>query len=132
MHTGQTSFKTSSTQIFLDEEGILWIRPDDDVEIDEREVESCFEIYRTLGVGANAKVLQIVDAPQSLHMTKEARDYAAKYGNDYFLASALITNNLSVRIIGNFFALFYSGRKVPFRLFGDVESAKKWLEQYRD
>jgi hypothetical protein len=131
MKTEQCVYRTKFTEISFDDRGILWLKPDKDADLDLEEVMQCFEIYGRIGVNKDNKVLQVIDARTNVTMDKEGKEYAAVNGNNYFLASAIISDNLSVRLIVNFFNLFYKNRTVPFRLFGDEESAIKWLLKYR-
>lgn len=123
--------RTKSTEIWLDEEGILWLLPDANVELDLDEVKICFETYTKMGINKNNKVLQIIDAQAGVSMNKEGRDFAAEHGKDFFIASAIISKNLSVRLIVNFFNLFYKIQPVPFKLFDTIENGKAWLNKFK-
>lgn len=125
------SFKTKFTEIWIDQEGILWLVPDPEVELDGEEVRACFDLYRNMGIGKNNKVLQIIDARINVSMNKDGRDYAAEHGNEFFIASAIISSSLSVRLIVNFFNMFYKSQLVPFKMFDTEENAKKWLFKFR-
>lgn len=126
-----TRVRTKSTEIWLDEEEILWLLPDANAELDLEEVKICFEEYSRMGINKNNKVLQIIDAHAGVSMSKEGRDYAAEHGKDFFIASAIISKNLSVRLIVNFFNLFYKTQPVPFKLFDTVENGKVWLAKFK-
>lgn len=121
--------KTKLNDIWIDDEGILWIVPNESGELDLEETTACFDIYKKLGLDKK-KVLQIMDLRNSVTMSKEARDYAASQGYNYFIASACVSDSLAVRLMVNFFNKFYSN-KVPFKMFGDIESAKKWLQTFK-
>jgi hypothetical protein len=125
------SYRTKSSELWLDEEGILWLSPLENAELDLEEVSNCFEVYRHMGIGPENKVFQIIDARRAVQMSKEGRDYAAKHGADFFIASAIISDNFSVRLMVNFFNVFYKAQVVPFRLFDSEESARKWLGKFK-
>jgi hypothetical protein len=127
----QCVYRTRFTDIFLEDDGILWIRPDEDAEMDLEEVTACFDIYSKMGINKENKVLQIIDAKLNVAMAKEGREYAVMHGKDFFIASAIISNNLSVRLLVNFFNLFYKSQTVPFKLFRNEESARKWLNKFK-
>lgn len=131
MNIQQQVIRTALTEIFFDDHKILRLKPKVGSDIDESEVKACFQVYREMGIGPHNKVLQLMDAQENMTMTREDREYAAINGNDFFIASAIVTNNLSVRLIANFFVLFYKDRTVPFRLFGDIDSATQWLLKFR-
>jgi hypothetical protein len=130
MQLEQKIIRTNYSEIFLDKEGILWLRPDENAYLDLEEVTACFKAYAELGVHKGNKVLQVIDAQRNVTMEKEGRDYAALHGNDYFIASAIISTHLSVRLIVNFFNLFYKSGTIPFKLFSNEEPAKRWLSGF--
>ncbi len=121
---------TGKSEIWIDEEGILRLSPVDGAEIDLEEVKTCFEHYRQLGL-QKKKTLQLVDGRVSIHMTTEARDYVAKHAHDYFIASAVISTSLPVRLLINFFNAFYKGA-IPLRMLKTEEEALRWLRNFRD
>jgi hypothetical protein len=123
-------YRTKCSEIFIDEEGILWLVPDDDSDLDLEEVISCFDVYRKMGITEDNKILQIIDIRLDASMSKEGRDYAAVHGKKFFKASAVISNSLAVRLLVNFFNAFYK-HPVPFKFFENQYAAKKWLERFR-
>jgi hypothetical protein len=133
MNTSSTHiYRTRYSSVYLDEEGILWLRPDEGADLDLEEVTACFGIYRKMGIGKDRKVLQVIDARVDVSMAKEAREYAAAHGADFFIASAIISSSLPVRMMVNFFNLFYKVQVVPFRLFENEEAARRWLLKFRE
>jgi hypothetical protein len=122
--------KTKMNEIWIDDEGFLILKPQEGAELDLDEVKACFEAYSTLGIGPENKVLELIDARDG-SMTSEARTYAAEVGKDYFIAAAIISDSLAVRLIVNFFNTFYT-QVVPFKMFGTEEEARKWLRTFRD
>lgn len=123
------TIRTKNSEIWVDAEGILRVRPDDGFEIDLEEAKACFAIYRQLGFDKN-KVLQLLYGEKALAISAEARDYVAKHGREFFLASAVISSSLPVRIIVNFFNAFYK-HEVPFKMFRTEEEALAWLRKHR-
>jgi len=122
--------KTKLSEIWIDEDGFLVFKPDDGAEIDQEEVEACFKAYDTLGIGPHNKVLELIDARGHSSLTPEARALAAKQGRNYFIASAIISESLSIRLIVNFFNKFYK-QEVPFKMFANERSAREWLRTFR-
>jgi hypothetical protein len=59
-------------------------------------------------------------------MTKDAKDYAAKYGVDYLHAAAIIVHSHLQKFIINTF-IIVKKPKVKTRIFTDKAKAKKWL-----
>ena len=119
---------TENTEIWFDEEGILWLKPIENADIDLEEVLACFDIYRKLGCDKK-KVLQLIDARDNISMSHEGRQYASEHGKHFFIASAVISNSLAVRLIVNFFNSFYN-HPVPFKLFSTEKEALKWLRGF--
>ena len=89
MRTQIESFRTKYCDIWLDEDGILWLKPDAETELDFEEVKSCFDTYKKMGIHKDNKVLQIIDARVNVSMDKEGRAYAAEHGGAFFIASAV-------------------------------------------
>ena len=121
--------KTKMNEIWIDEEGFLMLKPIPGLEMDLNEVKACFEAYKTLGFGPHNKVLELIDARDG-SMTSEARTYAAEHGKDYFIAAAIISDSLAVRMVVNFFNTFYK-HVVPFKMFSNEEDARKWLRTFK-
>jgi hypothetical protein len=120
---------TKMSEIWIDEEGFLILKPRESVELDLEEVKACFEAYRSLGIGPNNKILELIDARDG-SMNTEARTYAAQHGKDYFIAAAIVSDSLAVRLVVNFFNGFYT-QIVPFKMFSTGEEARKWLRGFK-
>lgn len=128
--TRKSVIRTANTEIWIDEEGILRLKACGSVDLDLNEVMECFASYEKLGIGKHNKVLQLIDISNGGTMSQEARDYAAEVGRDYFLASAVVSHSLSVRIVVNFFNRFYK-HDVPLKLFKTEEKALEWLRKMK-
>ena len=124
-----SKIKTKLNEIWIDDEGFLILKPLPGVELDLDEVKACFKAYDELGVGPHHKVLELIDASDG-SMTSEARAYAAEVGSNYFIAAAIISDSLAVRIVVNFFNTFYK-HTVPFKMFATEEAARKWLRTFK-
>lgn len=122
--------RTKHSLIWIDKEGILWVRSDEFAEIDLEETVSCVEVYTKLGINKDNKVLQILDASGSPTITKEAKEYISEIGTDYFIASAIIGHSLAVRIAVNFFINFFK-IAVPIKMFGSEQDALIWLREIK-
>lgn len=122
--------KTKQTEIWIDEEGILIVEPFEGAELDLDEVKLCFEVYKELGANPNNKLLQLINTIDG-SMDPDARAFSANAMTDYFIASAIVSNSLAVRLIVNFFNTFYQS-KVPFKMFSNEEDARKWLNSFKE
>lgn len=121
--------KTPNNEIWIDEDGFLVLKLINTGELDLEEVKACFEAYSKLGFGPTNKALQLIDIREDGSMSREGRDFAAENGKHFFIASAVISNSLAVRMIVNFFNAFYK-HPVPFKMFANEEDAKKWLKTF--
>jgi len=122
--------KTNTSEIWIDGQGLLRVKVVEGAELNLEEVIICFDSYRELGCGPHNKVLQLMDVRVNSSMNKEAREYVAKQAKDFFIASAVVTDNLAVRLIANFINKFYK-LDIPFKLFHTEEKALEWLSKYR-
>jgi hypothetical protein len=127
--TATQKLKTNYNEIWIDDEGFLMLKPTPGVELDLEEVKAYFEAYKSLGIGPDNKVLEIIDARDG-SMSSEARTFAAENGKDFFIASAIISDSLAVRMVVNFFNTFYS-QVVPFKMFANEKDAREWLRTFK-
>ena len=122
--------KTRYNEIWIDEEGFLILKPLPETEMDLDELKACFKAYDELGIGPHNKVLELIDA-RDFSITPEARAYAATMGPDYFIAAAIISDSLAVRLVMNFFNAFYKPT-VPLKMFATEKAARKWLRTFKE
>ncbi|MCE3228881.1 MAG: hypothetical protein K0S32_3432 [Bacteroidetes bacterium] len=122
--------RVGGSEIWIDETGILILAIGEEEEISLEEVTECFNTYRRLGIGPDNRVLQLINPGDNAQMSPEGRKYASVHGKDYFKASAVISNSLSIRLLVNFFNSFYKS-EVPFKMFGTEDAARKWLDAFR-
>ncbi len=131
METKIQPLKTKHSEIWLDEEGILRVDIQENAELEAEEVKNCFDAYTQMGINKNNKVLQLMTTGENVTIDKEGRDYAAINGKDFFIASAIVSTSLATRLIVNFFNIFYKSQIVPFKMFDNEESAKRWLYKFK-
>lgn len=115
--------------VWLNERGILYVKIKEDAEISDTDANELFAAYEKLGCKQN-KVLQIIDARSGGTITPEGREVSVKNSKDYFIASAVISNNLAVKLIVNFFNSFYK-YEVPLKIFKTEEEGLNWLDQFK-
>lgn len=121
---------TDNSEIWIDEHGVLILAIKEDADLDLDEVVSCFNIYRQMGIGPDNKVLQIINPKENAQMSPEGRKYASIHGKDYFIACAVISKSLPIRLLVNFFNSFYK-HEVPLKMFETEDGARKWLNSFR-
>ncbi|MFI5205071.1 MAG: hypothetical protein ACHQF2_11300 [Flavobacteriales bacterium] len=127
--TSHKKINTRYHEIWIDETGVLRVVTTESCEVDLEEAMACFAVYEKLGCKEN-RTVQLLDARVGVTITKEARDYAAKRGPFYFMASAIISDSLTTRLMVNFFVKLYPDT-VPFKMFSNEADALKWLNQHR-
>ena len=120
--------ETKTTSISIDHEGILRVKIKQGAKVDEEEVRKCFTIIKTLSNGN--KLLELMEGGNFFTFDEAAQKYAAKYGKDHFIASAIIIRSIGVRLLYNFFNTFFK-QTVPFKMFADEKSALKWLRGFK-
>jgi len=128
MRAPQNKILTRYNEVWLDEEGILWVRSREMYEMDLEEAKALFAVYRQLRTD-HRKFLHVVDAHNSFTVTREARDYIAHEINQYFRAAAVISNSLPLRLLVNFFNTFYRSG-LPLKMFSNQMEALKWLRKF--
>lgn len=131
---GTTTFEickvvNKTTELYLDEEGILRTTFLEGAEIDLEEAKENLRSVRKLS-GGN-KILNLVDGRAYFTMTKRARDFAAgKESNEFNIACAIVSNSLTNRLLINFFITFHKP-PAPVKMFSSEEEALKWLRKFK-
>ena len=120
--------ETATSFIRVDDEGILRLNIKQGARIDEAEVRRVFGIIQKITGGK--KVLELMEGGNFYTFDENAQKYAAKYGKDLFIASAIIIRSGAMRMLFNFFNSFFT-QTVPFKMFPDNESAIEWLRKYK-
>ncbi len=120
--------KANGSKIWLDEEGILWVRvPDGAVEDLEASTEGR-EVHARLAQGRRRPVL--VDISRMSAQTRESRQYyTAPEGEAFYKAVALLVGTPVSRVIGNFF-IGLNKPNYPLRLFSKEAVALEWLRGF--
>jgi hypothetical protein len=119
--------RTDVAEIWLENNNILWSRILEGTELNLEAMQTCFSVYRQLC--GDRKVLQVIDSMAICTMTTEGKEYSARHSPDLFIATALITDQLSIRLLVNFYNKLHH-HSVPFEIFKTEEEARLWLKQY--
>ena len=121
--------RTRCFEIWVENE-ILYVEGFEGVEVELEDVKKAFEIYDQLGFGPGKKRgLQIMVGRKYYSLTKEAKEYAAHKGRSFFIASAIISELVALRLAVNVFNSLYKP-KIPFKMFASEEKALEWLRKY--
>lgn len=121
--------KTKINEKYVDQEGILRIKVIDGVHIDLEALKEDASVNMELT--GNQKALALYDSRAFFTMDKEARDYL-KSGilDPTRIATAVLTNNLAVRILVNFIITF-NPPKTPMKMFHEEKEALDWLRKVK-
>lgn len=94
----------------------------------ELDLDFAKEVNRQIGILTNGKAMpQLFIACPGLTVTKEVREWGVtKTANQYTLASAIVCNLLSHRIIGNFLIKVQKPPR-PTKMFSNYVDAVEWL-----
>lgn len=117
--------------IWSDEDGLSWITFEPGAEISGEDAAMLLEFaMRTYNDAEYFRVL--IDLRSNPVISKEARDFAASQKTFiYISAFAIVANDLSMRLVGNFFIHFHKPDQ-PTRIFTDKDEARKWLMEQRE
>ena len=120
----KNKIQTEKVSIWI-EDGILHLKIKEGENIDLQEVETHFRIYKELGILEN-KLPQLFEGGNFFQFNSDAMKFVVKNGNNYFLASAVVVNSISMRILYNFFKNFFK-QTFPFKMFETRDEALNWL-----
>lgn len=121
--------KTSVADVWINDDGILYVKIFEGAEISDDDARELFDAYEKLVCRKN-KVLQILDARVDCTITPEGRQVSLKYSKDFLIASAVISSSLAIKLIVNFFNNFLK-YDVPLKIFSTEEEGLKWLSGFR-
>lgn len=122
------SVKNDYIEFWL-ENGILYSRFQEGVEIDIERMKGVVSLREEISGGENQYWLY--DLGNVKYITKEARDYADKYGQNYLKSVAVLVNSHITKYIYN----TYIKLKKPIMLylvFTNKEKALEWLLETKE
>lgn len=96
----------------------------------EMELKDAEELVKIgTGMTAGLRVGALVDSRATYTDTNEARAYfASETANRQFIAVAMVTTTLAMRLIGNYY-IQSNKPNTPTRLFDNEDDAVKWLRE---
>lgn len=121
------TYSTRTSEIWLDEAGILHSRNRPGVELTLEDAKAVVAAGREASGGR--RVPLVVDMGATASISREARQYFAE--QDLTLAQAILIRSPVSRVIGNFF-LGLNRPSCPTKLFTTEEAALEWLAQFLD
>jgi len=120
--------KTGTAKVWI-EDGILRVVYLANSEITVEIKKEHHRLYNELA--PFAPIPMILEIEEGVSISPEARSFSRKIENKQpFNSCAVVVESLHYRILANFYMRFYTPKK-PFKVFDTVESAKEWLNQYK-
>ncbi len=116
---------TAETRIRLRSDGIVHVHYAKDTTLDIQLQHNNRALFKD--ITQNKKLKFLFTADEGFTLSKEAREKAKLEINPSVSAYAIVASNLAYRIIANF-VLKVNRPKVPFKLFGSIADAVKWLK----
>ncbi|MEY2867688.1 MAG: hypothetical protein RIR01_88 [Bacteroidota bacterium] len=122
------SVKNDYIEFWL-ENGILFSKFREGVEIDVERMKGVVRLREEISNGENQ--CWLYDLGNVKFITKEARDYADKYGQNYLKVVAVIVDSHITKFIYNTY-IKLKKPIMPFLVFTNREKAVEWLLEMKD
>ena len=119
--------ETKTTTITINNEGILYLTAKPGEKIDGEEAKNICNAVKEITKGE--KVLEVLVGFNFSTANNAALKYASEHGKESYIASAMIVNSISTKILFNFFKNFFK-YEVPFKLFTKEKDALNWLRKF--
>lgn len=121
------SYTDNISVIELWDNGIIFIKLEDNVHIEYEDSKRQFEFLKSKYDGVN-KRLVLVESGRYTSISNEAREFSTRpETNIYTKGSAVIVKSLAHRIIINFIINFTRQQTMKMRMFDDKQKAINWL-----
>jgi len=114
---------------FWFENGILFSKFQKDTELSLDGIKEAIEIREK--ISGEQKQYWLYDITNLKNVTKEVRDYADRYGQDYLYSVAVLVNSHITKFIFNSY-LKLNKPDIPFLFFANKEKAVEWLLQIKE
>ncbi|WP_051590778.1 DUF7793 family protein [Flavobacterium daejeonense] len=114
---------------FWQEDGILFSRFQGGVEVDVERMKEAVKLREEISSGVNQYWLY--DITRVKFITKEARDYADQYGQNYLHAVAVLVNSHITKFIFNTY-IKLKKPIMPFFVFTNKKKALGWLLEVKE
>jgi hypothetical protein len=113
---------------FWFENDILFSKFQKDTELNLDSIKQAIEMREK--ISGEQKQYWLYDITNLKTVTKEARDYAAKYGEDFICANAVLVNSYITKFMFNSY-LKLNKPDFPFLFFTKKEKAIEWLMEIK-
>lgn len=118
--------ETATTYLWFEEDGILCALAKTAPRDEENVTETLDALYR---MTAGKRVCMLCDTNKIGYYSVERREQLSTAVFDIFRAVALVPCNRMGKLLGAFFFM-RKKKKLPVKLFDDVEEAKVWLRSF--
>lgn len=113
---------------FWIDDGILYSKFKCEVNFDLDKIKQLIETRHA--ISNNVNQYWCYDVKEGIGFSKECRDYADVYGQDFLFACALVINSHIQKFLFNTF-LKLKKSKIPFQTFTNKEKATEWLMEIK-
>ncbi|HTG66261.1 MAG TPA: hypothetical protein VL859_07795 [Flavobacterium sp.] len=124
----ENSVKNDYIEFWL-ENGIMFSRFREGVEVDLERMKGVVRLREEISNGENQYWLY--DLGNVKFITKEARDYADKYGQNYLKSVAVLVNSHITKYVYNTY-IKLKKPIMPFLVFTNREKALEWLLEVKE
>ncbi|MEW6470434.1 MAG: hypothetical protein AB1458_16090 [Bacteroidota bacterium] len=122
-------FHTRVSEIWIGDDGIMRVVFAKNATIDLADMEEAYRIFSDMGFGPGKKKSRQLLSGGPVTLKKEAREYADRTGQDFFVAAALVSDSVLMRFVINLFNTIHR-HGVPFRIFSNEANALSWLKTF--
>lgn len=127
--TNERAF-TSTSEIMLDEEGIMHVHVLNGAEIGIDDMKELYKMYTSFGFGPGLKKgRMILTGINTNFISKEAKDYTEKYSTYFFSAYAIVCDSPFKRFTHNSLKFLLKPNSI-FKMFSEKSAALTWLKSY--
>ncbi len=131
-HSVIESHRDRTALIEFWDNGIIFIKIDDNVQVELEDSERQYNFLRSKFNGVN-KLRVLVEPGRFTSISNEAREFsAAPERNAMTIGSAVLVKSLAHRIVINFMINFIRKQSMKMRMFDSKEKAIEWLLELKD
>lgn len=121
--------ETTSSTIWIDEEGFLHFKIKSGAKIDLQELRIIYGVYKKLGLDKH-KAFQLIEGGDYFTLDSNARKESLSKRHAYLLATATVNNSLAMLILYRFVQKFEK-MDPPIELFSTKNKALDWLRKLK-
>jgi N-methylhydantoinase A/oxoprolinase/acetone carboxylase beta subunit len=121
--------KTRTAVMWLDDNGIFWVKLNPEVLIDKEDMAD--NLLVTRNITGNKPRLKVLDSRAHWKMNEDAREYFKKEDtSEKSIARAILVKSVANKLIKSILVKLYKP-DVPLKFFTSESEAVKWLLNYK-